>query len=649
MSQLLQHQLKPLEYIIAKCKKQHGLILNHYMGTGKTLTGLVFLKNYPKYKKVIILPSGFDSFWINEARINNIDISDVVFITFNQLVNFENYRDILKNSICIVDEAHNLYGILESLYDKPEYKNIDNTKKKASKKFIDIKPRLPDLLNILYSTKKILLLTGTPVRNQSVSDIRWLINIAAAKKDSIVPFDNKAFYNKFLKINRLDIAWINGIRELLKFNPFEIISPDFVKQMPFKENIFVEFVYKLISANTFTYIYSKIKKPKFFTLKGPFNYTRLVDMWKELINNKKTVTTNLILGTLLYRITSFALKYLKNFYKEKFDFVQLDPDKFIKAKANRYISYFNYNYIVTSDYPKFKEFIKKVDYTPQQLKLMIKVIGIPENLTDSEYVSLELNNNIREAELFRDEYFLKSKYTDKGRIIGNLFKNPIKFLEILAIIRKGEQNVIYSNFYNSGITIFSKFLRANKVKHVIFSDLMSTRQKIKILRQFKEKKIKVLLLHPSFYEGISILGCNALHVLEPIKSLEIREQLYARVIRYHSHHHLPLEERHVVIYQWGVTLENEITKIFQIPQILYQWFSRDDPNLSIFNLVERFKDNLSPDDMLLKRYAVSNNFSKKLSDDFRKISIDNSKIPSKCCIWTPDNSCLAKKLDSCLI
>lgn len=646
MSRLLEHQRKPLEYLISKCKNQHGLILNHYMGTGKTLTGLVFLKNYPKNKKVVILPSGFDTFWINEARINKISIKDIVFITFRELQNFEKYRNILKDSVCVVDEAHNLYKILDDLYDKvPEFQEEDNTSSK--KKFIDVKPRLPDFLNVMYSTKKILLLTGTPIRRNRISDIRWLINIAAAKENSIVPFDQTAFHNKFTKIDNIDIVWINGLREFVKFNPFNIIPKGVLGSLPTNENHFVDFVYGAITANTFGYINSKIRKPAFLTIKGPLDYSKLTNIWAKVTSINPEFLINILIATLLLRATMIILKYLKNFYKEKYEFLQLDTNKMIKAKADRYISYFNYNYTQTDDYPKFKEFIKKVDYTPEQLSLIIKMLGIPENLTDSEYVMLELNNNIREAELFKDTYLLKSKYTDKGRIVGNLFKNPKKFVEILKIISEGEQNVIYSNFYSSGINIFSEFLKTYKVKHTVFTDLMSTKQKIKVLKDFKDRKIKVLLLHPDFFEGISILGCSNLHILEPIGSSEVREQLYARVIRYHSHHHLPLSERKVSIYQWGVTLTNEINKIYQTKEIIGQWLHSDDPYFSIFKLISNFKDNFSPDDMLLSRYAVSGNFNKTFSEALRKISIDTSTLPNECCIWTPDNSCSNKKLGPC--
>ena len=127
---LLPHQIKPLEYIIARCRKQHGLILNHYMGTGKTITGIVFLKNFPKEKKVIILPKGLENIWRTEAKKLDLDTKNIKFITFSELDNFEKYTEYIKDSICIVDEAHNLYNTIGNLQNLFEYQAVNKDKVK---------------------------------------------------------------------------------------------------------------------------------------------------------------------------------------------------------------------------------------------------------------------------------------------------------------------------------------------------------------------------------------------------------------------------------------------------------------------------------------------------------------------------------------
>ncbi|HXW59956.1 MAG TPA: hypothetical protein VEK06_00310, partial [Myxococcota bacterium] len=64
----------------------------------------------------------------------------------------------------------------------------------------------------------------------------------------------------------------------------------------------------------------------------------------------------------------------------------------------------------------------------------------------------------------------------------------------------------------------------------------------------------ILLLHPELTEGISLEATRALHILEPVASQALFEQIVGRVIRLNSHARLPKEARHVDIYAWESTL-----------------------------------------------------------------------------------------------
>ena len=159
----------------------------------------------------------------------------------------------------------------------------------------------------------------------------------------------------------------------------------------------------------------------------------------------------------------------------------------------------------------------------------------------------------------------------------------------------------------------------------------------------------MLLLDPIFYEGISINGCRFLHILEPISSISIRDQLYARVIRYHSHIHLSKAEQYVHIYQWGTTLIYDINKVIYTLEYAKEWLKSMDQTKTILNLFDAFKDIFSPDDIILKKYNSSTNFKNEFNKTIQAISIEHTKIPLKCCIWTPSNNstCNNKKLISC--
>ena len=138
------HQKNVIKYIVSKCKKQHGLLLNHYQGTGKTITGIFFLKNFDKYKKVIIGPDVLQNMWKKSAKDNGLN-NNVFYISYSQLEKsvlvengkFENeelYRkikNILQDCILICDEAHNILDFCNNYQsESSQIVKINEVKKK---------------------------------------------------------------------------------------------------------------------------------------------------------------------------------------------------------------------------------------------------------------------------------------------------------------------------------------------------------------------------------------------------------------------------------------------------------------------------------------------------------------------------------------
>ena len=126
---VLEYQQKAIEYFVAKCRNQHGMILNHSLASGKTLTGLYLFQNYPNHKKIVILPDGLQSHWVKEAKLLGIDYSGITFISFSLLEQFKRYRThfiaLFKDAIVIVDECHNLYKIIKKIQASKLSKEFD--------------------------------------------------------------------------------------------------------------------------------------------------------------------------------------------------------------------------------------------------------------------------------------------------------------------------------------------------------------------------------------------------------------------------------------------------------------------------------------------------------------------------------------------
>lgn len=681
--QLLEHQRKTLEYIIARCRKQHGLIVNHYMGTGKTKTGAVFLKNYPNHKYLIILPKGLENIWIKELNILGIDLSKVLFKTFDEIARFRKYIN-FNEYVCIIDEAHNLYKIIEGLgsfnLDMDDLLLDDESIKGSIKDepFVN-KSReelLIEFIDTLYSTHKILLLTGTLTKSGQISDIRWLINIAAGR--SIVPFNIEEFHWRYKSTNMFEQFYLKYIHRIILKNPLDLLPREFTNlyrganpggQEKFdishliinliKSNVLV----KLTSLLTSKKLDADISIPKgsllkqsqkqINTLQGISNKvktaaivlsTKLAD---TALNRKLLVSQYLALAVLIKGFT-LTIMYLKDIYDQNYNFNQLNYKKLIDDNINKYISFYKYGE-EAHDYPKVIEETKKVVYTVPQLQLLIKILLIPENITSEELVALRIKKTLREAELFKKRaVFDSSKYKNNGRIIGNLYNEPNKFIEILNIYMKNKNStIVYSSFYESGILLFSEFLKKRNVKHVIYDHTLSVEEKNNIVRDFKDEKIKLILLHPDFYQGFNIQGCREFHILEPLMKYEIKEQLTTRVVRYKSHAHLPKNKQNVKIYQWSCTLFTDINKILHTKVFIAEFFKSIYPYKDYLDLLKIFNNIFSPDDQILGYYNYLNNFVKKFDEAMKAISIDNSTLPLKCCIWTPDNSCSEPSLISC--
>lgn len=643
MVELLPFQNIPIKHLVSRCKNQHGLLINWQMGSGKTYLGSFFAKNYPNNDLVIILPNGLQNIWLDACK--NIGVKIKKFITYEQLRNLldsgtlkENIpklSKILKNSILILDEAHNLIKLIDLLLsegveqEEEKFDKETGLKSKTDKKIKNETKNLLDLfLGIFKITRKNLLLSGTPIIH-GLGDIRWLINIAAGKK--VVPYNSSEFTKKFYKMSVSDSVlsgWINKIM-YFQVNGYPIVP------YKYKINILNIEYYKDNINNIFSgfftamaILYSKNKKLE--------------------SGGSPPVISPLIISFITTVISKGAYMVLKD-TSDKIqmgNFESLDVRKM--SIASPYISF--YSSKGSPDYPTVKNVDGIVTYTDYQLELWTRLI-YNVNITDAESVNLELNKDISEAELFKPVEIEEKIYVNKGRIIGNLYNGgepPLKFVKILDLYKKNKiSTVVYSNFYKHGILLFSKFLSASRVSHTIYHPGLSTKVQDKILEDFKNKKITLLLLHPDYFEGFNISACRIFHVLEPVLEFYKQEQLYARGVRYKSHSHLPLKERNIVIVQWKCTLKDIFDKARQLKTEINDWVQNDSA-MFYFSRLSVFDSSLSPDDMISNYINRQKSQITEFSKAMGSLSIDNKNLKDTCCIYG-DTECKKKpnRLSNC--
>lgn len=687
--ELLQHQSKTIKYLVSRCKDQHGLLINHVQGSGKTNLGLFLKKNYPKSNLILFLPRGLNSVWIESAKRLKVKINHIFYYDELTPKIIDKKKALFKNAILIMDEAHHLIELLNSVTEEdlidndPREFNLDTGeyKKQKDKKIkSENKNALIEILSVFKTAKKVLMLSGTPIRTK-LSDLRWFINIAAGKK--VVPYNETDFQNEYFGKNYVKgllFDWVNVLMYVK--NP---INDEYLIDKKFRFNIeyiemYQEKIQSVTGAVLGTYINSKIKNKMGLIdfLPGTVKSSLTSFLYKHgagvyspqivnagLFNNVKEAASKnvlrqisnastlngffsgiivLFVGYVVYKL----LVFLKQKYIDDYDYERLDLNK-IKV-ASPYISY--YKYSDSEDYPEVYYQDKTVNYTNYQLLLWIKTF-IPD-ITDKESVDLEFNKNLKEAELFKPKNIEDYMYLDKGRKIGNLFGEdpvankieiPNKFIEIGKMFKENDMpTIVYSNFANSLLDL-SKYFKAINIKHTIFKEKLSVDEKIKIKQCFKDKKIKMLLLDPVYFQGFDIQGCRIFHILEPVSEYYKKEQVMARAVRYKSHSHLPVDERNVVIYQWKCSLNNVFEYAKTHAKALNYWFNTD-TTVSYFTKFSGLSQNMSPDDFIEGTNRKLTNKIEDFNSVMDKVKIDNSEIPLTCNIF--GQKTIDKKLKSCL-
>lgn len=636
---LLSHQKKVIKYFASKCYKQHGLLMVSQMGTGKTMTGVYFAKNYPNSRIIIIIPRGIENIWITEFIGADIPLENVMFITYKELKNnFNMYYEngLFKNAILLIDEAHNLINILDSFSSSSIIdKNFDKNKGKLieKKKTItnDQKHSLIVILDLFKKAKKILFLTGTPIKND-LRDMRWFINIAAGKR--LVPYNKAEFTNEYLTKDIGDIiinGWIQNIINLEIFG-YKVIP------MPYRLNFsFIQHY----EDNLRNILNTVVMPPVLLSIMNYFKTNKNKNKNSNL-PDMKTHMLSFIVLCIITRGMYIVFSNVKEYYSNNIAYDSLNSGISI---ASPYLFYYKYSE-KDSNYPKYTVHKKKVFYTDYQLELWTRLVyGM--YITDIETTRLDLTISVEEAQLFKPTSIGESLYLNNGRIIGNLDDDkkrtkkhneyPIKFIKIMEMYKKNPTStLVYSNFYHSGMLELALFFEKHDIEYTLYTPFLSNEERNHILDEFKNKRILILLIHPVYFEGFSVLGVRVFHILEPINEYYKQEQLYARAIRFNSHIHLPVSERHVSIYQWQCTLSNVFDKIRQQKHSINNWL-KNGLYTMYFSYYSEFSTFFSPDDIVANNVNLAEKKINVFSEKIKQNSIDNN-IKDTCCIYG-DKSC----------
>ena len=203
---LMPHQQKVINYLNDNPDVK-GILINHYMGTGKTFLSLGFAEN--RHDEVVILaPSYLKNSWqqhMNDFKIKNK--KRYQFLSFDEAIE-KIAPNMFANKILIIDEAHNFI----------KYLNSDSEKQNE---------RYAQLFQQARLAKRILGLTGTPIY-QDVSDIAVLLNLVSG--EDLLTFSRGQFRVEYSKKMPLRSFWRG---QLFESNLFYLTLPVFFSFLSF--------------------------------------------------------------------------------------------------------------------------------------------------------------------------------------------------------------------------------------------------------------------------------------------------------------------------------------------------------------------------------------------------------------------------------
>ena len=224
----------------------------------------------------------------------------------------------------------------------------------------------------------------------------------------------------------------------------------------------------------------------------------------------------------------------------------------LQSKISCALSY--YENVSSSNFPQVFTSVMPVEMDPAQITEYKKYVGqiilekrIINVDTDVRLTDLEVNyrlldkkkkNSFLSATRQLSNAVTKDTPSSKTRkLISTLLSNPFPAL-------------VYSNYLDFGVFPIAKELEEKNISYKIISGSTSESKLDKIVNQYNQGQIQVLLITSAGSESLDLKCTRQVHIMEPHWNDAKIRQVIGRASRYDSHATLPPDQRKVQVYKW---------------------------------------------------------------------------------------------------
>lgn len=183
-----------------------------------------------------------------------------------------------------------------------------------------------------------------------------------------------------------------------------------------------------------------------------------------------------------------------------------------------------------SDFPEMKVSVKKLYMSPSYEDAYKK-------LEDGVFALLGTDKDLTK--------FYTALRTTTNKIAE---KESAKYEEIKRLLLKKKQTVLYSEFLEKGIDIYTDFMDVNNISYAIISGESTNKERKEAVNAFNKGEIKVLVISKAGELGLDLMNTRQIIFANLPWNFATYEQVIGRGVRFRSHVNLPEKDRNVKVF-----------------------------------------------------------------------------------------------------